>query len=306
MKYAVFSDLHINSYKKYDSNGSRMFNCLSALEDIFRISHIRGITKILFAGDFFDQQKALSIEVIVATTYTLKTVFEKYPKIKLVMISGNHDQSEKNTLDNEALNSIIYLDLIFPNIELIDNSAISLSENVVVYGIPYYSYKEHFYAMYNALDLDAAKINILLMHQTPKHKNPMIPFDVEPQHFEKFDYVFCGHIHTREQLTKNFALVGSPLHRDLGDLGETKGFLILDTYSLHCEFVELDYPKFVNTENVDISKDDYVMPAVVKSVDEAPEDEFNYSEEHSKLVTKFCKTVPEGEKYLEIGLKIIK
>jgi DNA repair exonuclease SbcCD nuclease subunit len=110
--------------------------------------------------------------------------------------------------------------------------------------------------------------DFLLMHQTPLQiDNKIIPHDIDLTNnvFSNFHYIFSGHIHKHQILIKDKAvMVGSPLHRDAGDEGQDKGFIIFDTSLNTFERIILDkYPKF--TYNVDVS-DDYVLATKDKSV----------------------------------------
>ena len=259
MKFIVFSDLHIHNYKKFDKDGSRLRNCIKVLEDIFEKAYQKKIPYILFAGDLFDQQKSLPISVINETVRAFKRLSELYPDISFIAISGNHDHGSKNTSEKSAETSLEFLDLMLDNFHLIDRGYFDLSEDYRVWGIPYYSHAEHYKNMVSSIDPSEALNNYLLIHQTPLHSNSMIPHDCSPNDSRDFDFTFCGHIHKYERLSEKFCIVGSPLHRDLGDEGQDKGFLIFDTIKNDYERVILDFPKIVRTND---ETTDYAIPIV--------------------------------------------
>ncbi len=262
MKFIVFSDLHIHNYKKFDQGGSRLRNCASVLLKIYSEARKRGITHILFAGDLFDQQKSLPIPVINKTVKIFNYLEINYPEIEFIAISGNHDHGSKNTLENEAHTSLTFLDIMFKNFNLIDGTYFELDEKNNIWGIPYFSHPEHLEKFEKDFKFSDRCNNFLMIHQTPQHSNPMIPFDCRAQDFKRYEFTFCGHIHKHERLTRNFCIVGSPLHRDLGDEGQDKGFLVFDTDKNDYERVLLDFPKFIRTNNEEAAEGQYAVPVV--------------------------------------------
>ena len=306
MKFLVFSDLHIHNYKKFDNNGSRLKNCLSVLVDVFSYAHDRDIEYILFPGDLYDQQKALSVPVVTKTLQVFTSLFDAFPKIKFIAISGNHDHSSKNTLDRSAITSLTHLSELFENFILLDNKSMEVVANnktVTVYGIPYYSHKEHFIEKVPKLHPNNDGINLLMIHQTPKHSNEMIPHECTVDDFQDFDFVFCGHIHKHESLSENFVIVGSPLHRDLGDEGQDKGFLIYDTLTNTYDRVLLDYPKFKRSKVLVEDSDDYVIP-IVDDVEDDSMEVISLNDSYDDMLRKYLEAVGKID-YLDTGLSLL-
>lgn len=255
----VLTDLHIHNYSKFDNEGSRLNNCLDVLTQCFEAADEMVISHILFVGDLFDQQKSLPHVVINQTVKRFKLLFNTYPNIKFVAISGNHDLASNNTENHEGESALIFLNEVFDNFILIDNQRYKIGKHNI-YGIPYYSRREEFLkALVNCKHDD-----ILLIHQTPEHSNTMITPDVLINELKDYKYVLCGHIHKREHLSKNFLILGSPLHRDLGDEGQDKGINLIDLNTLEIEFIPLDFPKFkrVNSEEIQEVSEDYQVPVI--------------------------------------------
>jgi hypothetical protein len=62
-----------------------------------------------------------------------------------------------------------------------------------------------------------------------------------------FKLGFLGHIHKPQEVAKNIYYVGSPFQQNFGESGESKRVAILDTESLHVEWVSLEdygFPKY--------------------------------------------------------------
>jgi DNA repair exonuclease SbcCD nuclease subunit len=249
-KVIVFSDLHINDFRSFNENGERLTNTLGVLYDMFEAADNLGIDTILFVGDLFDQQKSLLVDVVNKTTKVFKDLFTAYPEIRFICISGNHDHANKNLPDQKSICSITYLEEIFSGFIIIDNDGIKVGD-YTVWGIPYYQHKEHFIEKLNKVP---EKADLVLIHQNSPNSNPMIKQDFAVEDVERFKKVFCGHIHKYEKISDNLTIVGSPLHKDLSDEGQDKGYLIYDFKKNSYKRVLLDYPKFEAAHKKEVDK----------------------------------------------------
>lgn len=322
-----FTDLHIHNYQAFDKDGSRLANCLEVLTLVFKFAHKHKIEFILFSGDLYDNQKALPTEVVNLVIEKFAKLFATYPHITFIAISGNHDHASKNLIKKEAVTALTHLDLMFDNFKLIDNTDYPLDDNgeLGVIGVPYYEHSEDYHkALEKVLPLtsDYQKV-ILLSHQTPSGlNNPNIPFDtnVHNELYESFDLVLNGHIHAFQEITPKFINVGSPLHRDLGDLGVDKGFLIIETDAIG----EEDFYKFVSTkgkfpefecvklkEGEELKKGDFNYLVPIRELKQALTLDVNVEEfggglTDENLVRNFWKKVSKDEALLFTGLKFLK
>ena len=130
---------------------------------------------------------------------------------------------------------------------------------------------------------------ILIMHQTVGF--PMVPDDIDPRHplFDSFDMVFNGHIHQYSKVNARFINVGTPIHRDAGDIGQEKGYLIYDIETGKYERVITEgYPVFRKVEEggdpiPEEWKDDYIMwvPKAIEVTPEGKEIQENFN--HNKV-----------------------
>lgn len=322
-----FSDLHIHNYQQFDKNGSRLANCLNVLELVFKFAAKNGIEFILFSGDLYDNQKALPTEVVNLVVDKFAKMFATYTSITFLAISGNHDHASKNLLKKPAVTALSHLDLMFDNFKLIDNTDYPLDDNeeVGVIGVPYYEHSEDYHtALTDMLPFtnDYQK-TILLCHQTPSGlNNPNIPFDTDVHNelYEGFELILNGHIHAFQEITPKFINVGSPLHRDLGDLGVNKGFLVIDTDAIGEEkfykFVSTKgkYPEFELVklkEGEELKKDDFNYLIPIREVKQSMNLEINTEEfggglTDENLVRNYWKKVSKDEALLFTGLKFLK
>lgn len=329
MLVSIFSDLHIHNYRKFDVDNSRLRNCLSVLDDIFKFNDKNGIKNTLFVGDLYDNQKMLPSIVVNETVAKLKELFETYPNQRIVAITGNHDQATKNLIDDEAVSALEHLATVFERrFILIDNQSVKMGDCVVT-GIPYYEYPEHFKAKLSELSVvneqfkEEGLNTLLLVHQTPTGLgNPNIPVDTDVNDplYDPFDFVLCGHIHERQHIIDKFLIVGSPLHRDLGDEGQDKGFIVMDLDNLSegFKFISLKgrYPEFVRVK-VGIGEEpepddfNYVVPDIIveelPNVDDVSTEDFGSDLKAETLLKNYWEAVDgKNEKLLEVGLKLVK
>lgn len=308
MKVLIFSDLHIDDYQRFSIDGSRLYNTVNVVKDVFEIAHKNNINTIIFAGDLFDKPKVIKTFPFVLTVGIFKEMFEKYPNIKVLAIDGNHDLSSKNLSDNDlSITPLFALDMVFKNFVLVNNAVIRIEGNDFVF-IPYYNYSDDFFTQLTKMDYNGKK-NYLVIHQTPKHSNKMIPFDFDAEVFEDtFDYVFCGHIHKQEQVTPNFLIIGSPLHKDISDFGLDKGVIIFDTDTNKWENVYLDYPKFqysTDYEKETVVDNVFIMPKIEKKVSTKSK-VLGYNMQHDELIKVYIEKVLELPlEYYEIAKTLI-
>lgn len=314
------TDLHVHNFKKFDVDGSRLKNTLNVLERVFSFSNKNRIQYILFSGDLFDQQKVLPTAVVNEVTKMFKYLFDAYPNITFVAITGNHDQATINLDGKPAVSALSYLSTSFSNFMLLDNDVYMLPDGTLLCGIPYYEHSEHFKAalqkMNDYVEEWSAENRILMIHQTPsglKGRYSMIPIDIEHDSplFSPYKLVLCGHIHVKHELGK-VLVGGSPIQKDFSDAGDDKGYWVIDTMTGDYRFRSLNkfYPKFVRVREgsvPDAEECDYVeiVPAV-KSVDADEQEHIEmYKTDNTpkELLTNFWQEVDgKDEELLKVGL----
>jgi len=255
----VTSDLHIHSYKQFNEGKRRLNNGIAYIDYLFHIADANEIKYILLPGDLYNLMQIMATEVEDAIIACLQKNFKRYPSIWIIAISGNHDQSTKNLLDTPAISALQHLATVFDNFILLDNShqAVKTEHNIYIYGIPYYEYAEHFQiTLQKVVDkiqgTASSNKNYLLMHQMVASGFPEKDH-IQPDDslFDRFDMVFNGHVHDGGEITEKFINVGSPMHRDLGDLGKRKGFWILDLDdpdTLFFKDITDKFPQFIRKE----------------------------------------------------------
>lgn len=304
MELLIFSDLHIHNYKRFSTENSRLYNTLDVLDKVFAVASNRNIKSILFCGDLFDKQKSIPTVVINETVDRFQSLFNMHPEISMYCITGNHDLGTRTSLEEGYVSSLQHLDTVFPRLKVIDFGYVYLSEEIIVSGIPYLQSRTEFS---EALERVHKHTNILLVHQTPDQFMDG-ELDVKDKRFKKFDHVFSGHIHQFKQYTDNFTMVGSPLHRDLGDEDNEKFILIYDTENKSIEQLSTQgmYPEFKRGKDEDDGN--YWIEPMVDNIEvDVLDYEFSTLMSPEELVTNYYNQLQlEDKELLNIGIKCVK
>jgi DNA repair exonuclease SbcCD nuclease subunit len=318
-KAIVTSDLHIHFYKQFNENGRRLKNGIDYLDYIFRLAHANEIKYILFPGDLMNNMQIIATKVVNAIAECLKRNFTDHPEIKIIAVSGNHDYSERNLLDNPAESALRHLEILFPeNFILLDypydhETWFVTENNHTIVGIPYYEHSEHFRKTLEKVNEEifpfkSGEKTYLLMHQTVASGLPIEDtIEATDPLFDGFDFVFNGHIHEAQEVTDKFINVGSPMNRDAGDIGKAKGFWVVDLddpqETISFKDITDKYPRFIHKtigeELTEEEKQQYVIwvPPVVtnETAEKEVSDKFRTDLAPKTLLANYADTVLHGK-----------
>ncbi len=231
MEVALITDLHFGVRKN---------------SEYFLRSHLRflinqfipyckehGIENIFMLGDTFDNRTSVNTKIFNAVLDLFQNHLRPFNVWVLV---ENHDSYLNSSID---INSIKFLKSL-PNVKLIEKytevklngSKIGLSPWIVDYN-----------EFYN--DLDKSKPEILMGHFELAgflfNKSRVSYTGIDSNLFaNKAKKVFTGHFHTRSKKTvagTEIVYIGSPYQLTRHDIGEERGFCILDTESLEYKYI---------------------------------------------------------------------
>ena len=309
----AFSDLHFHKYKQFNQDNRRIHSMQDFLRYLFKLADKNGIDTIYFSGDMFNNMEIVYTEAITYIFSTVKCLFDQYPNITIIAISGNHDHATRNTIDNPATSALEML-TVFPNFHLIDDTMTGDAVGEIgTWGIPYYDKPEEFDVALNKMVIDAKgcdyKAKVLLMHQIMGLGISMVDDDIDPKdpRFDVFDYVLNGHIHGHSYFGNGVFNVGSPMHRDASDIGIAKGILALNPLQKdEWQFMDLTdkFPqivrKHIGDETTEWENDQYILwsppPVEISEEDVDIREKFTHTD-HSKgdLIGNFMdvKKVPK-------------
>lgn len=245
MKFCVCSDLHIGKYK--NSYGrDRLADGLNALEVVFATA-ARLDKVILMAGDLFNIVP-LNPDVINQTLKFFLRMHQQYPGVVMYGISGNHDISVNFTPEQQGVTALTAISETCPNFILMDNEVYPITSDIVLVGIPYYKYKEHFLSVLDSFWMAGEMPRAyVLTHQTPEGIIDLeVDFLPNDPLLNNYKRVFNGHIHHHKDLGKVIS-VGNHAHLDKSDVGKEVGFLIYDTDTdtYTREILSNQFPQFI-------------------------------------------------------------
>ena len=216
----ALADLHINNWKPVnDYKNDRLLQCLRTLDIVGQRAKQLNVP-ILFPGDLFHKPKALDNDVIEEFINYYRLYIEDLGNT-FIAISGNHDQSKKNTYDYKSPSYVKAFSNVFKSLKCIDGSIYTQKEFVVC-GIPYLTFNKGLsrYMEFFKQQLKAeSRFKILLIHSDipgatnnsgyELKESKRIPTNIN-KFFSDFDLVLAGHIHKPQQLGNKVFMLGSP------------------------------------------------------------------------------------------------
>ena len=189
------------------------------------------IENLIMMGDFFESRQALSIEVLLAANQVFSYLNES--KLNLFFISGNHDQSRS---DKPSYFSVFKP--YFKNIEFYEELKIKELSDLKL-SLTFLPYKEKEFEQFYKEISDYFKVKVedwkyvLFGHQEANK----IPIEIQI----KYDKVFLGHIHDKENISDRTMYIGSAFQQNFSE-DTNKGFTILyddlSTSQIKFEFKE--------------------------------------------------------------------
>lgn len=213
--FAHMADIHLDSPLQYLNDSTKIENRRiehkKAFKDAILSIKEKECKFILISGDLFDGEVA-----DVTTMKYVDDVFKMVEDVKIIIIAGNHDLYNQNTL--------IY------NYPYTSKNVVVLKdyESVIVDDVKIYS------NISNDETLDNNYYNILMWHGDVNESgqiNPL-PFNLKNK---GFDYIALGHIHQYSDLSTLSSKIYYPgcfFARGFDELDE-KGYLLAEYSKLH-------------------------------------------------------------------------
>lgn len=298
----AYSDIHKHAFQAYAKyKYDRLQISLDVEELIARRAKVSGVP-VIFCGDYFHNPKELDNYTIQKSLQHFKQVFEE-KDIDLFAISGNHDLSEKNLVDNNSPSYIQAFNVAFNKFHNLDNKTI-LAGNLAIHGIPYTHDDDHFFNQLKEVNNQIVELKaytkILLLHRDIPGAITPSGYQVEdtkgwPNRIDKlwknFDWVLCGHIHKPMKLSKKCIMLGSPIHQNQGDVGCEMGYWKIYDDKVEFKPLSLLFPNFVQLKpgEVPCNTKDYFIPAQEVITVKENTSTFSTSFSPKKLVKKYFK-----------------
>lgn len=198
---------------------------------------------VIISGDIFDKTIA-PVGAIKLFDSVIETISNM--GITLVIITGNHDSSERISVGNRVLRK--------QNVFIIsqyDKSCIALNDEqkkINIYPIPFVAKGIEDIISNISKSLKKDEFNILVSHcfvtgsEVGDGENKIFvgcSQQVSSKIFEDFDFVALGHLHKCQQISKNIFYSGSPLSYSFDDCSQ-KSITVLDTSKFETNFINID------------------------------------------------------------------
>ena len=253
MKILHLADLHLGK----NVNGlSVIDNQRHVLNEAVELCKKEGIKHIIISGDVYDRSIPPEEAVNLLNNFLSTAVLEE--KIKVYMISGNHDSKERLS----CFNGILEKQGLFIDSNI--NEDLSMHKHVIqedgltvnIFSLPYLypadirllsgddSIKDFENAVKKVLEnnqLNKNEINILNAHYFVTGDNEPIRSDSEVRTsvglieqisyrvFDDFDYVALGHLHCPQHIGRDLVrYAGSPLRYSVDEIKQNKTFTVVD------------------------------------------------------------------------------
>ncbi len=245
MKLLHISDLHLGR-KIYEY--SMIEEQKNALNQVLEATDKHNIESVLIAGDIYDK----SIPTVEAMELFEWFLFELANRnVKVFVISGNHDSSERVSFGAEAFKkSGIYIAKAYrgqvPCVELFDEYG-----EVYIHMIPFVKpavvrhfhegeiedYNKALESVVANMSYDTAKRNVVMVHQfitgavrSDSEEVFLGGLDnVDYEIFDDFDYVAMGHIHKPQSMgRKCVRYSGSPVKYSIDEISHKKSMTVIE------------------------------------------------------------------------------
>lgn len=248
MKILHLADLHIG---KIIYEQSLLEDQEYMLKQIEKIIEKEKIEAVLISGDIYDRSIPPADAVEVLDKFLNNLI--KILKVKVFIISGNHDSKERLNFGSKIFeNDGLYIQTTYNG----RIRKVELDEKINIYMLPFIKpieVKQYFEnekietyndAIKNIIEnekLDKTKINILMAHQfvTSGTTNPETCEsetinvggldNVDASNFSEFDYVALGHIHGPQKIGKEkIRYSGTMLKYSFSEVNHHKSVVIIE------------------------------------------------------------------------------
>jgi len=245
MRIAHISDLHLG---KSLHNFSLIEDQEYILDQIVKNCIDKKVEVLLVAGDIYDKNIASEAGIKVLRKFLNQLV---EAKIKVLLISGNHDSAERLTFGGEFMTEKgIYFSKVYDgNIE-----PVTFQDEfgpVNFYLLPFVkpstvqhyfetetinSYEDAIRCAINHMNVNTTQRNVIIAHQNilsaercESEENIIGGLDaISDQVFKDFDYTALGHIHKPQSIGKhNVLFCGTPLKYSTSELNHEKSMPVI-------------------------------------------------------------------------------
>lgn len=239
MKCILLADIHAHNYSqffKYEPSygNNRLKTIVDALIKVTDSAIQHKISKVFILGDLFHIRGTISATVFKAVYDAIE--YGHNEGINYYILAGNHDQANKlGTITSltglKNISKVIEVPTVIGNI-----LCIPFLENV--------SETKEILQKYSGIDYIFGHLGVLGASVGLEEYMPSEQLQVEDFPLKTVKKVFLGHYHKHQYLDEKIMYLGSLVQRSFEDVGDKKGYWILDLESKEIVREYTEYPTF--------------------------------------------------------------
>jgi len=282
MKVAIITDQHFGARKN-----SKQFHdyFLKFYNDVFFPTlEKHKIKTVVDMGDTFDSRKGIDFA---ALAWAKDNYYDRLQEMGITIhtIVGNHTAYYKNT---NNLNAVDLLLREYKNVKVYSEPTEGKLGKLNVLFIPWIN-DENFENTYQHIKTSNSKCAMghLELRGFPAYRGHTMEDGLDGKLFTSFTHVFSGHYHTRST-DGRISYLGNPYEIYSNDMGDERGFHILDT----------------NTMNLEQINNPYTMYEVI-DYDDTPHQTFDTRKYEGKIVKLIVRKKTDPKKYEKFVDKLL-
>ena len=276
MKILHLADTHIgySAYNKLDENGinQREGDVQNSFGQVVDFAIDSKVDLVLHSGDLFDTVRPSNRAISFAIGQLLRLSSAGIP---MVIISGNHE-----TPRLRETGSVFKVFEHIENLHLAYTGKCQTFEfgDLKVHALPHCADKELFEAELDAMKPDKKfKHNVAMLHSAVSglavfrmnEFNELMATDSQLD--RGWDYVALGHYHEHVEVGSNIVYAGSTERFGFGQVGQPKGFVMLDLNKKKWKFHEIKIRPMLDLKAIDCNgkKADEISSQIQKNIEKA-------------------------------------
>lgn len=244
MKFIHIGDLHLG---KTLHQQSLLPLQIELLEQVLQYMNKEYIDVLVMAGDIYDRSIPSKEAVNVLNDFLSNAIFNYHKKI--LLISGNHDSSERLNFASELLKEQGLYIVSYPQ-KVLEPIII---DDINFYLVPFFkpsyirylyeddtvtTYQDAYRTYLDNQNIDYTKTNVLVTHQFVASNKEAITSEsevilsvggseiIDVSLFEKFDYVALGHLHASQKIRHDYIRYsGSLMKYSFDEVHQVKGMV---------------------------------------------------------------------------------
>lgn len=241
MKFLLISDIHLgvknNNLQFLDSTKNYFLN------NVCDIIEKEQIDCLFILGDLFDDREMLNVLVKCYAIDIMNYILQKFSKLKIKILAGNHDLYYKNSTEVGSLNIFKKFD---ERLEIITQIKKYKIKDFNLLIVPWLVEGSNNFNEFNSIINDYKDTNNIKFHGCFGHfsingfeiiHGVIEKKGINSSDFKAFEHVFSGHFHIRNKID-NIQYLGSPYEITWNDYGNIKGITIFDTETKETKFFE--------------------------------------------------------------------